>query len=74
MTGKLLLHGMIAGMLAGIIAFSFAHTFGEPQVDRAISSEEDHAQKQVSEEGGHHHEGEADGDVLSAKRSPVQGY
>ncbi|WP_455816102.1 CbtA family protein [Pseudomonas cerasi] len=67
MTGKLLLHGMIAGMLAGIIAFSFAHTFGEPQVDRAISFEEDHAHKQVSEEGGHHHEGEADGDVFSRK-------
>lgn len=67
MTGKLLLQGMMAGILAGIIAFSFAHVFGEPQVDRAISFEEALSHKQVGEEGGHLHEGEADGEAFSRK-------
>lgn len=67
MTGKLLLQGMIAGLLAGIIAFSFARFFGEPQVDRAISFEEALSHKQLSGEGGHHHERDADGEVFSRK-------
>lgn len=67
MTGKLLLQGMIAGILAGIIAFGFAHVFGEPQVERAISFKEILSQKQVSEEGEHHHDHEADGEVFSRK-------
>lgn len=66
MTGKLLLQGMMAGILAGIITFGFAHIFGEPQVDRAISIEEQlsHPHLPASAEKGHHHD-EADGEVLS---------
>ncbi|SFT80963.1 Probable cobalt transporter subunit (CbtA) [Kosakonia arachidis] len=67
MTGKLLLQGMIAGLLAGIIAFSFARFFGEPQIDRAISFEEALSHKQLNGEGGHHHEGDAGGEVFSRK-------
>lgn len=40
MIGNLLLRGMLVGVLAGVLAFAFAHTFGEPQVDRAIAFEE----------------------------------
>lgn len=65
MTGKLLLQGMMAGIFAGIIAFSFANFFGEPQVERAISFEEALALKQMSEEGTHHQDREADGEVFS---------
>lgn len=43
MVGSLLLRGMMIGVLAGILAFAFAHTFGEPQVDRAIAFEEQSA-------------------------------
>nr|WP_319633946.1 CbtA family protein [Kosakonia radicincitans] len=59
--------GMMAGLLAGIIAFSFARFFGEPQVDSAISFEETLSHKQLSGEGGHHHEGDAGGEVFSRK-------
>jgi hypothetical protein len=31
---------MIAGAIAGILVFAFAHTFGEPLVDKAIAFEE----------------------------------
>jgi hypothetical protein len=65
MTGKLLLQGMMAGILAGIITFSFAHFFGEPQVERAILFEEGHTHKQGNEASGHHHEGSAEGEVFS---------
>lgn len=65
MTGKLLLQGMMAGILAGIITFSFAHFFGEPQVERAILFEEGHSHKQGNEASGHHHEGNAEGEVFS---------
>lgn len=67
MTGRLLLNGMIAGILAGIIAFSFAHVFGEPQIDRAISFEEKISHKPLNVEGSHHHEEEADEQVFSRK-------
>jgi predicted cobalt transporter CbtA len=40
MVGSLLLRGMLVGLLAGPFAFGFARTFGEPEVDRAISFEE----------------------------------
>lgn len=40
---ELLVRGMLVGVLAGLLAFAFAHTFGEPNVDRAISFEESHA-------------------------------
>ncbi|ADU72714.1 CbtA family protein [Pantoea sp. At-9b] len=66
MTGKLLLQGMMAGILAGIITFGFAHVFGEPQVDRAISIEEQlsHSHQHAAAENGHHHD-ESDGEVFS---------
>ncbi|WP_296744556.1 CbtA family protein [Mesorhizobium sp.] len=44
MVGKLLLRGMLVGLVAGLIAFVFAHTYGEPQVDKAIAFEEQQAQ------------------------------
>ncbi|MBB5576824.1 MULTISPECIES: CbtA family protein [Rhizobium] len=44
MVGRLLLRGMLVGVLAGILIFAFAHTFGEPLVDRAIAFEEQAAQ------------------------------
>lgn len=40
MTGSLLSRGMLAGMLAGLIAFAFAYLFAEPQIDLAITFEE----------------------------------
>ncbi|WP_109475931.1 CbtA family protein [Paraburkholderia sp. C35] len=40
MVGKLLVRGMLAGIAAGLLTFGFAKTFGEPQVDQAISFEE----------------------------------
>jgi predicted cobalt transporter CbtA len=39
---ELLVRGMLVGILAGLLAFAFARTFGEPNVDRAISFEESH--------------------------------
>lgn len=44
MVGSLLLRGMLVGLVAGLIAFVFAHTYGEPQVDKAIAFEESQAQ------------------------------
>ncbi len=44
MVGQLLLRGMLVGLVAGLIAFVFAHTYGEPQVDKAIAFEESQAQ------------------------------
>ncbi|MBB4236823.1 CbtA family protein [Rhizobium esperanzae] len=44
MVGNLLLRGMLAGLIAGILVFAFAHTFGEPLVDAAITFEEASAQ------------------------------
>jgi hypothetical protein len=40
MVGNLLLRGMLVGVFAGLLAFGFARIFGEPQVDRAITFEE----------------------------------
>jgi predicted cobalt transporter CbtA len=40
MARSLLVRGMIAGLIAGVLAFSFAHHFGEPQVQRAIDFED----------------------------------
>jgi len=39
MVGSLLLRGMLVGIFAGILCFAFLRTFGEPQVDRAITFE-----------------------------------
>ena len=39
MVGKLLLRGMLVGLVAGLLTFVFLKTFGEPQVDRAITFE-----------------------------------
>ncbi|MGY5807372.1 CbtA family protein [Rhizobium sp. LEGMi198b] len=44
MVGRLLLRGMLVGVLAGVLIFAFAHTFGEPLVERAIAFEEQAAQ------------------------------
>ena len=43
MLGSLLWRGMLAGLCAGILAFGFASVVGEPQVNTAISFEEQHA-------------------------------
>ncbi|HLZ71883.1 MAG TPA: CbtA family protein [Dehalococcoidia bacterium] len=40
---SLLLRGMLAGLLAGMLALAFAEVFGEPQVDRAITFEQQEA-------------------------------
>ena len=40
MVGKLLLRGMLVGLVGGFLTFAFAHTFGEPNVDKAIAFEE----------------------------------
>jgi predicted cobalt transporter CbtA len=50
MTRTLLLRGMLTGILAGLLVFAFAHTLGEPQVDRAIAFESamDEAQTNMS--------------------------
>lgn len=62
MTGKLLLRGMLVGILAGLLAFGFARVFGEPEVDRAIAFEEQHAAMHEAEEAAagqpHEHEEE----------------
>ena len=36
---SLLLRGMLVGLVAGLLSVLFAHTFGEPQVDKAIAFE-----------------------------------
>jgi len=50
---------MLAGLLGGLLAFGFATIFGEPQVDRAIAFEEQHAATEtatVETAGVHGHE------------------
>jgi hypothetical protein len=49
MVGDLLIRGMIAGAVAGLLAFGIAKVFGEPQVDRAIAFEEQHAKSKAAE-------------------------
>lgn len=44
MVRTLLIRGMLVGLLAGLLAFGFAKIFGEPQVDRAITFEEQMSQ------------------------------
>jgi predicted cobalt transporter CbtA len=44
MVRSLLIRGMIAGVVAGLLSFGVAKVFGEPQVDRAIAFEEQHAE------------------------------
>ena len=43
MVRDLLIRGMIAGFVAGLLCFGVGKIFGEPQVDRAIAFEEQHA-------------------------------
>ena len=43
MVRDLLIRGMIAGFVAGLLCFGVAKVFGEPEVDRAIAFEEQHA-------------------------------
>ena len=54
MVRDLLIRGMIAGVVAGLVAFGVARVIGEPQVDRAIAFEEQHAEAQVP--AAHQHE------------------
>lgn len=50
MIASYLMRGMLAGVVAGLLTFGFAKVFGEPQVDQAISFEE-----QLNGAGGHEH-------------------
>jgi predicted cobalt transporter CbtA len=43
MVRTLLVRGMLVGFVAGLFAFGVGKLFGEPQVDRAIAFEEQHA-------------------------------
>jgi predicted cobalt transporter CbtA len=54
MVRDLLIRGMIAGVVAGLLAFGVAKLFGEPQVDRAIAFEAQHAEAETP--GANHHE------------------
>jgi predicted cobalt transporter CbtA len=47
MVRDLLIRGMIAGFVAGLVCFGVAKVFGEPQVDRAIAFEEQHAEAEA---------------------------
>lgn len=48
MVRDLLIRGMLSGVVAGLLAFGVAKIYGEPQVDRAIAFEEQHAKAQAS--------------------------
>jgi predicted cobalt transporter CbtA len=53
MVKSLLIRGMLAGVVAGVLAFAFAHFWGEPEIDYAISVEEqlahaEHAQQHAA--------------------------
>ena len=48
MVGKLLMRGMLAGIAAGLLTFGFAKIVGEPQVDQAISFEENRSRPRRS--------------------------
>jgi len=54
MVRDLLIRGMIAGFVAGLLCFGVAKVFGEPEVDRAIAFEEQHA---ATEPPAHTHDG-----------------
>ena len=43
MVRSLLIRGLLVGLLAGMAAFAFGFVFGEPQLDRAIAFEAQHA-------------------------------
>ena len=49
MVRTFLVRGMLVGLVAGLLAFCVGKLLGEPQVDRAIAFEEQHA-------GGHSHD------------------
>jgi hypothetical protein len=51
MVRDFLIRGMIAGAVAGLLAFGVAKIFGEPQVDRAIAFEEQHAKAEAAAKG-----------------------
>jgi hypothetical protein len=53
MVGKLLVRGMLTGIAAGLLTFGFARVAGEPQVDQAISFEQ-----QIDTAKGEAHESE----------------
>jgi predicted cobalt transporter CbtA len=62
----LLIRGMIAGLVAGLLAFGIAQVFGEPQVDRAIAFEEQHAKAEAAEQ--HHDQSAADQHEMGAAK------
>ena len=43
MVRTLLVRGMLVGFVAGLLAFGVGKLLGEPQVDRSIAFEEQHA-------------------------------
>jgi predicted cobalt transporter CbtA len=51
MVRDLLIRGMLAGIIAGLLAFGVAKVFGEPQVNRAIAFEEQHAKAEAAANG-----------------------
>ena len=67
MVRDLLIRGIIAGAVAGLLAFGVAKVFGEPQIDSAIASEQQHAQADTSQHS--HAQATADaGETASARR------
>jgi predicted cobalt transporter CbtA len=64
MVRELLIRGMFAGLVAGLLAFGIAKVFGEPQVDRAIAFEEQHAKAEAAEQ--HHDQSAADQQEMGA--------
>lgn len=75
MIGKLLFKGMIAGIIAGVAAFAFAHHFGEPLVDRAISFEESISahQHEQGAQADHHQHTNSDGEEEVFSRQTQSG-
>jgi predicted cobalt transporter CbtA len=63
MVRDLLIRGMIAGFVAGLLCFGVGKIFGEPQVDRAIAFEEQHA---AAEAPTHVHDSAAAGGEQAA--------
>ena len=70
MVRDLLIGGMLAGAVAGLLAFGIAKVFGEPQVDRAIAFEEQHAKVKTAE---HQHDQTAPAQQETARAQEQHG-
>jgi Probable cobalt transporter subunit (CbtA) len=59
MVRTFLVRGMLVGVVAGLLSFAFLKVFGEPQVDRAITFEQqrDEAKAAAANQSAHTHEG-----------------